>query len=197
MIEARAKEKGLICVVEYLEKIRAEIESDPKRLRQILVNLIGNAVKFTESGHVRLVVRFIEHNGGRIHFDVKDPGIGITAEQQQRLFQPFSQGDASVTRSFGGTELGLSISRRLARFPGGDIVLRSECGAGSTFSFAIAVGDISRVQRIDATAQILPSGVWLAFRGTENLPVTGSEPQGASLHCAPRPLASLGIFPIL
>ena len=154
MMEARAKEKGLNFVVEYLEKIPAEIESDPKRLRQILVNLIGNAVKFTESGHVRLVVRFIEHDGGQIQFDVTDTGIGITAEQQQRLFQPFSQGDASVTRSFGGTGLGLSISRRLARFLGGDIVLRSEPGAGSTFSFAIAVGDIFGVQRIDATTFI-------------------------------------------
>lgn len=158
MMDARATEKSLDFVVEYDGKIPAEIESDPKRLRQILVNLIGNAIKFTESGSVKLDVRFEDSDSGAIRFDVTDTGIGITSEQQKRLFQPFSQGDASVTRAFGGTGLGLAISRRLAQFLGGDIVLKTESGKGSTFSFSVGVGDISGVRHIRPSTSIEREG---------------------------------------
>lgn len=157
MMDARATEKSLDFIVEYGGKIPAEIESDPKRLRQILVNLIGNAIKFTESGTVKLLVSF-DDSDGAIRFDVTDTGIGITPEQQKRLFQPFSQGDASVTRAFGGTGLGLAISRRLAQFLGGDIVLQTEAGKGSTFSFTVEVGDISGVRHIKPSTSIEREG---------------------------------------
>ena len=134
---------------EYNGPIPAEIESDRKRLKQILVNLLGNAIKFTEQGSVRLVVRFLAGDEPRIQFDVIDTGIGIGEQQQAELFEPFSQADSSVDRAFGGTGLGLAISQRLASMLGGEITLRSEPGRGSTFSFAIATGDMTDIQLIE------------------------------------------------
>jgi signal transduction histidine kinase len=111
------------------------IDVDPTRLRQVLLNLLGNATKFTSKGEVALEVAPEGANGERwIAFRVKDTGIGMTAEQMGRLFQPFSQADASTTRKYGGTGLGLVISRRLARLMGGDVTVESEEGRGSTFT---------------------------------------------------------------
>ncbi len=110
------------------------ILSDPTRLRQILVNLVGNALKFTESGSVRIDYGV---NDDKMYFDVSDTGIGMTPEQVGRLFQPFVQAEASSTRRFGGTGLGLSISKRLAILLGGDITVSSTPGVGSTFHVTI------------------------------------------------------------
>ncbi|WP_205737889.1 response regulator [Granulosicoccus antarcticus] len=143
MMKARASEKNLSFNVEYRTDIPATINSDPRRLQQILVNLIGNAVKFTEEGGVQLLVTYGQEDGSRLHFSVVDSGIGMSSEIQTRLFTPFSQGDDSVSRLFGGTGLGLAISQRLARLLGGEIVVDSETGRGSCFSFTIAVGDVS------------------------------------------------------
>jgi Amt family ammonium transporter len=127
------------------------ILTDPTRLRQILINLIGNAVKFTPSGHVRLVVRQRRNEGeGRIiEFDVIDTGIGIQQDQLERIFHPFEQADTSSARAFGGTGLGLAISRQLAQRLGGGITVESTFGKGSLFRLAIAVasaeGEISEL----------------------------------------------------
>jgi signal transduction histidine kinase/CheY-like chemotaxis protein len=108
------------------------IECDEQRLRQILLNLLGNAAKFTENGDIELTV---ERNGdGWVRFAVGDTGIGMTAEQVDRLFEPFSQADSSITQRFGGTGLGLSISQRFAEMMGGRITIESELGAGSRFT---------------------------------------------------------------
>ncbi|MEZ6132961.1 MAG: PAS domain S-box protein [Planctomycetaceae bacterium] len=157
IMDVRATEGGISLDVEYRGNIPSEIDSDPKRLRQILINLVGNAIKFTRAGGVRVVVTYCgrpsvdattEAEGAVLQFDIIDSGIGISPVQQKRLFQPFSQGDHNVNREFGGTGLGLAISQRLAGMLGGGITVDSEEGKGSTFSVSIAVGRIRNVDMI-------------------------------------------------
>jgi len=154
----RAREKQIDFEVEYKGEIPAEIDSDSKRLRQILVNLAGNAIKFTEQGSVRIVVRYLaKESKPCIQFDVVDTGIGISEEQQQRLFRAFSQADSTVDRKYGGTGLGLAISQRLAQLLEGEIHVQSSPGVGSTFTCTIAAGNVEGVKLIepslDAVAQ--------------------------------------------
>jgi PAS domain S-box-containing protein len=138
MLSERAAQKGLELQVHCEPGVRATIRTDPLRLRQVLVNLIGNAIKFTERGHVRVSLRH-EHQEGRrqLAIDVADTGIGIPADKMSALFQPFSQVDASATRRYGGTGLGLALSQRLARALGGDIRGVSREGQGSTFTLTL------------------------------------------------------------
>jgi signal transduction histidine kinase/CheY-like chemotaxis protein/integral membrane sensor domain MASE1 len=130
-----AEQKHLTFLASIAPDTPVLIRSDPLRLRQILINLLSNAFKFTHSGHVGLRV-FVgtENAAAQICLEVSDTGIGLSAEQQARLFDAFSQADASTTRQFGGTGLGLSISRRLVRLLGGEIRLVSQPGQGSTFT---------------------------------------------------------------
>ncbi len=123
LLRARAQSRGLSLSMEALEPIPGTILCDPTRLRQILMNLVGNAIKFTHSGSVRIVASFHEHpsDGPRLTFDVVDTGIGMTPEQADAAFEPFQQGDLTTTRVYGGTGLGLHISRRLAMMLGGDV----------------------------------------------------------------------------
>ena len=127
LMRVRAVARNLSLEMECLGPIPETIQSDPLRLRQVLINLVGNAVKFTDEGQVRVTVRLIEGDGGqaKMQFDVSDTGIGMAADQMARLFQPFAQGDSSTSRKFGGTGLGLVISKRLAEILGGDITVRS------------------------------------------------------------------------
>jgi PAS domain S-box-containing protein len=136
----RAKQKGLWMEVIFDDALPEIVHVDAVRLRQILVNLVGNAVKFTERGGIRIDVRRMKSWGpSKIQFIVTDTGIGIAPEAVRRLFQPFSQADMSTTRRYGGTGLGLAISKRLAKLLGGDIEVSSELGSGSTFSLTICV----------------------------------------------------------
>jgi PAS domain S-box-containing protein len=129
------------------------IQADPIRLRQALLNLMSNAVKFTKDGEVRLMARYI-HMGGRrwVEFDVSDTGIGLSSEQIDKLFEDFSQPDASTARQFGGTGLGLAISRRLCRLMGGDISVVSELGRGSTFTIRLPAEEHPAVEAEGAAA---------------------------------------------
>lgn len=150
LMRVRAAAKNLELTIVNEGPVPEYIETDPIRLRQILINLIGNAIKFTELGGVRVVVRTTqaEDGGVRLAFDVVDSGIGIPPEQLEKIFEPFHQVDSSATRRHGGSGLGLTISRRLARMLGGDITVRSTVGKGSTFTLTIDPGDLLRANLI-------------------------------------------------
>jgi two-component system, sensor histidine kinase and response regulator len=157
LMRVRADAKGIALKMEFVGPVPEIILTDPTRLRQILVNLIGNAIKFTESGEVRIVTRLVDRDTTqpKIQCAVVDTGIGMTPEQMQNLFQPFRQADASTTRKFGGTGLGLNISKRLANLLGGDITVRSEAGQGSTFSATIDTGPLTDVALLDQVGETI------------------------------------------
>jgi two-component system, sensor histidine kinase len=151
-LRGRALSKNLSLDVEYVGPIPETIFSDPTRLRQILMNLIGNAIKFTERGSIRLVVRLMDPPEApccHIGFEVVDTGVGMTPNQMRMIFTPFSQADTSTTRQFGGTGLGLVISRRLAQALGGDVAVQSEFGKGSRFLTTIETGPIADVRMLE------------------------------------------------
>jgi CheY-like chemotaxis protein/nitrogen-specific signal transduction histidine kinase/HPt (histidine-containing phosphotransfer) domain-containing protein len=134
-----ANDKGLAMEFRVHHEVPSRLRGDPGRIRQVLLNLAGNAIKFTSAGSVVIRVdRLAEDDSGvRLRFAVFDTGIGITAEQRTRLFQAFEQADATIARRFGGTGLGLAVSRRLVMMMGGEIGLDSEPGSGSTFWFTL------------------------------------------------------------
>ncbi len=143
LMRVRADAKQLRLTCEFASPMPALIHSDPMRLRQILINLIGNAVKFTESGSVRVAVRFVSDPQPQLRIAVIDTGIGMTEDQAARLFRPFTQADSSMSRRFGGTGLGLTISKRLAEMLGGTLSVFSLPRQGSTFSVTVAAGEVS------------------------------------------------------
>ena len=150
LISAIASKKGLKLECSIADGTPEHILGDPTRLQQVLVNLLNNAVKFTENGAVTVFVSGVKPGGGSddnwfdIHFAVKDTGIGIAGDKMDRLFLPFSQIDASTTRSYGGTGLGLAISKKLVEMMGGKIWVESVLGKGSAFHFTIRVEAIDK-----------------------------------------------------
>lgn len=136
---ASAKQKGLAFELDIADNTPEWVEGDPLRLGQILTNLLGNAIKFTAMGKVRIGVSSEVESSGRslTCFHVEDTGIGIPRSQWETIFEPFRQADGSMTRKYGGTGLGLSICQRLVNQMGGSLVLESEEGVGTTFTFAI------------------------------------------------------------
>ncbi len=149
VMRVRADEKNIELAYEFEGEIPATIQSDPARLRQILTNLVGNAIKFTEQGSVRVITRLAgttEHP--QMMIQVVDTGIGMNESGAAKIFEPFSQADASVTRRFGGTGLGLSISKRFAEALGGEITVTSELGVGSVFTVMIDTGSLAEVELI-------------------------------------------------
>ncbi|MDY0165686.1 MAG: CHASE4 domain-containing protein [Thermoguttaceae bacterium] len=161
LMKVRADAKGLLLLVESLGPLPTTIQSDATRLRQILINLVGNAIKFTEAGSIRFRVRMLPSNGDQpqLCFDVIDTGIGLDEDQLPGLFEPFSQADSSTSRRFGGSGLGLAISRRLAQLLGGDITVSSRPGVGSTFSLTVATGPLDGVPMLNSLSNdsCLPS----------------------------------------
>src|SRR5207237_688671 len=140
LLAVRAREKHLELTVDVPPEVPQMVRGDPTRVRQVLMNLIGNAIKFTEQGEVDVSASVIARDGDEaaVQFRVRDTGIGISAEQRGTIFQEFTQADASMTRRYGGTGLGLAISRRLVALMGGELAVTSEVGRGSEFSFALA-----------------------------------------------------------
>jgi PAS domain S-box-containing protein len=142
VISVKSGEKGLELIIDLAADIPLNLNGDPLRLNQVLINLANNAIKFTETGDITVAARLLERDadGVLLRFSVQDSGIGMTAEQQGRLFQAFSQADTSTTRKYGGTGLGLTISKRLTTMMGGDIGVESAFGDGSTFWFTARFG---------------------------------------------------------
>jgi len=140
-VTLRACEKGLELRCEVAPEVPEYVRGDAVRLRQILLNLVGNAIKFTARGEIALRVEGNTASGANgLHFTVTDTGIGIPAEKRQTIFEPFSQADASTTRNYGGTGLGLTISTRLVELMGGSIWVESEVGRGTQFHFTVRMG---------------------------------------------------------
>jgi CheY-like chemotaxis protein/signal transduction histidine kinase len=173
-----AADRGLGFSIDVEPAAPDTLVTDPQRLTQILRNLLSNAFKFTEAGEVRLQVR--AQPGQRLAFAVRDTGVGIPAEQQGIIFEPFRQADGSTSRKYGGTGLGLSISRELARLLGGDIQVQSQPGQGSTFTLDIPV--------------ILEPASSGEERPAEPAPVPTALPAGAAVVAMPTP-ASPGASP--
>ncbi|MBS1141528.1 MAG: sensor hybrid histidine kinase [Proteobacteria bacterium] len=135
----RAHEKNLELLSELVRDVPRFVKGDPSRIRQVLVNLVGNAIKFTSQGEIALQAELMQLQDGHaiIHFSVRDTGIGISADKQELIFDAFAQEDSSTTRKYGGTGLGLSICRRLVELMGGTMWLHSQLGEGSTFHFSV------------------------------------------------------------
>ena len=151
IIGTRAQDKGLSFNIDYNFPLPKEIKTDPTRLNQILINLCGNAIKFTEAGHITISLTYIPETT-QLEIIVSDTGIGISEEEQLKLFKPFSQADESTTRIYGGTGLGLCIAKQLAQKLGGDISIKSNKGQGSQFITLIDVGiDESEIELITDT----------------------------------------------
>jgi len=142
VVSVKSAEKGLELIVDLDPEIPLGLKGDPLRLNQILIDFCNNAIKFTEAGEITIEARLVERSqtGLVLRFAVRDTGIGMTPEQQGRMFQAFSQADTSTTRKFGGTGLGLSISKRLTQMMGGEVGVESAPGKGSTFWFTARFG---------------------------------------------------------
>ena len=153
LMRVRAEGKGVGFHVEFGGEVPAQAEGDPTRVRQILINLVGNAIKFTEIGEVRLRVQLRDEPAPpTLCFEVIDTGIGITAAERSKLFRPFGQADSSTTRRYGGTGLGLTISKRLTDLLDGEIEVESEPGHGTTFRVELPAGNLYGVERVPALA---------------------------------------------
>jgi CheY-like chemotaxis protein/two-component sensor histidine kinase len=167
----RAIDKGLVFKVDLPPELdTASFEGDSVRLGQVITNLVSNAIKFTEQGSISLTIR--RQNNDVLHFEVKDTGIGIPADALGRLFRPFEQADGSTTRRFGGTGLGLVISKRLVEMMGGEIGVESHPGQGSTFWFSIRAPEIPALVVPSAPSITAPSAeaqLRQSFSGTRVL----------------------------
>ncbi len=201
-MRVRASAKDLCLKVEFGETAELVVHSDAFRLRQILMNLVGNAIKFTERGSVVITVRRL---GSCAVIDVRDTGMGMTPEQVGRLFRPFTQADASTTRKHGGTGLGLAISRRLAEMLGCTLSVRSEPGEGSTFTLELPVAEAPATELIPevsapAPGRSGPEGAGVPLSGRLLLAEDGSDNQrllkiilsraGLSVEIVPNGLAA-------
>jgi PAS domain S-box-containing protein len=158
-LEAKAREKNIDLAFSAAGPLPEKVSSDPGRLRQIVLNLVGNAVKFTDKGGVRVVARLEHGKPERYAIDVIDTGIGIAPERTGALFEAFVQADVSISRRYGGTGLGLVISRKLARALGGDVTVTTEAGKGSIFTLTFATGPLEGVPMLRPDQIFEPQGL--------------------------------------
>jgi signal transduction histidine kinase/CheY-like chemotaxis protein/HPt (histidine-containing phosphotransfer) domain-containing protein len=150
VMRVTAEEKGISLDYRWESAVPEGIITDPHRLKQMLINLVGNALKFTEQGSVLVVASIDNHEDDRkLRLEVRDTGIGIPKDKLEAIFEPFAQADSSVTRKHGGTGLGLAISRRVAEALGGELSVTSEVGRGSVFWATVATGDLTGVKFLE------------------------------------------------
>lgn len=149
LMDVRAREKEIKLQVEFNGLLPETISSDPTRLRQVLMNLLGNAIKFTSGGGQVTLSVSLQTDTETLEFSVSDTGMGISSEALEKLFKPFSQADSSVTRRFGGTGLGLAISYNLVKLLGGEMEVESREGEGSVFRFSVTTGPLERVTLLE------------------------------------------------
>ncbi len=180
---ARAHAKGLELICAIDPQVPAKVSSDPTRLRQILINLVGNAIKFTDVGEVMVRVKVIGE-GGLLRFEVIDTGIGIAADVQSDIFSAFNQADTFTTRKYGGTGLGLAICRELATLMGGQIGVSSELGAGSTFWLEV---------RLDPAEEAVPTFTRLPRMRLVGLRALIVDDNGSNRHVLAQHLESWGV----
>jgi len=159
-MQARAREKGLQLISNFSPEVPRLMLGDPTRLRQVLVNLLANAIKFTKQGGINVSVEFVADSGPTVElkFAVRDSGIGIAPESHAKIFEAFVQADGSMTRRFGGTGLGLSICSRLVQLMGGKIWVDSQPGLGSTFLFTAVFNKPEQLQPVDADVELALAG---------------------------------------
>jgi hypothetical protein len=157
-MRVRAIEKGITLDARWVGRVPETIVSDPARFRQLLMNLVGNATKFTERGGVQVLTR-LDAAKELLQIEIVDTGVGIAADKIDSLFVPFTQADVSVTRRFGGTGLGLSICRHIAQSLGGEISVQSTEGQGSTFNVTISTGSLAGVKLLDTPPQEAVAGM--------------------------------------
>jgi|GEM_PF-449836 len=152
ILSIRALDKDIELITEFENELPVSVLTDDVRLRQVLTNLAGNAIKFTSEGHVKISTRYVEQPIGEDELQVRisDTGIGMTPEQLAKIFDPFVQADNSVTRKYGGTGLGLSISKRIVEALGGEIEATSEPGIGTVLSFNVKIGDCKQTEKVSA-----------------------------------------------
>ncbi|MCC6409421.1 MAG: response regulator, partial [Planctomycetes bacterium] len=190
LMDVRARAKGILFERIVETALPSSIRCDPLRLRQILINLVGNAIKFTDTGSVTLRLRLDANaSDASLVFAVEDTGIGMTPEQLARVFRPFAQADETMARRFGGTGLGLTISKHLARCIGGELVAASEAGRGSVFTLTLPLGPIAQVDfssnepALGTVAGALPTSA--------SIPAVAATPEAAatSTGAAPAPNA--------
>jgi signal transduction histidine kinase len=158
MMRPRAEQHGSTLEVRYTGPLPETIHTDGTRLRQVIVNLVGNAVKFTENGSIRIGASLLpkwRSDQSAVSVEVTDTGIGIHQEALPHLFQPFTQAESSTTRRFGGTGLGLAISRQIVTSLGGELTVRSTPGEGSTFTITIPTGDLTGVNLLQSRGEVI------------------------------------------
>jgi signal transduction histidine kinase/ActR/RegA family two-component response regulator len=148
LVAGQAAAKALTLRVELLGEMPSAVDADSSRVRQVLLNLVGNAIKFTSEGGIVVSASYEPESGGSLRFTVSDTGVGIPPDRLPRLFQRFSQADGSTTRRYGGTGLGLAICRSLTELMGGEIGVESEAGAGSTFWFTVVAPTLKTAEPV-------------------------------------------------
>ncbi len=185
LVSEAARRKGVRIYTSLGPEVPYGVRGDPGRIRQVLLNYLSNAVKFTPSGEIRVVVSGDPSGGRLLRCEVSDTGIGLTAEQRERLFMPFSQADSSTTRRFGGTGLGLAICKKVVSLMGGEVGVESELGRGSTFWFTMRLEPSGTLHGSAVPGPVLGKQAMVAGGGDTDRAALARQLQRAGLRTTP------------